>query len=99
MLVYKYDNILCIFPMQLIIYNAYFLCSLTLFFVDLSYLGLYIIEFGLRLVGHGRDYLPRSLWGFLDAIIIAMAIVTTIGTLLTPMWEHSKECEEYLKGH
>jgi len=72
--------------------------SLNLFYVDIAFLVLYIFEFILRLVGHGKDYMPRSIWGWIDFIIIVMAIVSNMGSLLAPNWEGSQECEEYKSG-
>jgi len=68
--------------------------SWPFFYADLGFLLLYTIEFVMRMGGHGKDYLPRSLWGFLDLIIIVMAVVTSLGTLLQPNWEGTQECKD-----
>ena len=75
-----------------------FLYSWPFFYADLGFLLLYTIEFVMRMGGHGKDYLPRSLWGFLDLIIIVMAVVTSLGTLLQPNWEGTQECKDSMNG-
>ena len=59
---------------------------------------LYILEFGMRLGGHRRDYLPRSFWGWLDLIIIIMGAVSSMSVVIDPVWIGTHECEE-VKGN
>ena len=68
--------------------------SFILFCVDLGFLTLYIIEFGMRMGGHCKDYFPRSFWGWLDLIIIIMGVVSSMSVAIAPLWEGTTKCTE-----
>ena len=70
-----------------------------LFCIDVGFLTLYLIEIAMRTGAHGRDYVPRSFWGWLDCIIIVMGLVSVIGVLMDPKWSGTPECNNTKDGN
>ena len=69
--------------------------SVVLFCVDWVFLMLYLIEFGLRLGGHGQEYFPRSFWGLADFVIIVMGLVSSMSVIATQQaFEGTEKCNQ-----
>ena len=51
--------------------------------VNYGFLTVYAVEYILRLVADGKDYVPGSLWGFIDTFIMLIGVVTVVTNVMT----------------
>ena len=73
---------------KLIILVLYFTSSglcrdVNLQIVNYAFLSVYLVEYLLRIIVDKRDYVPGSLWGFIDTFIMLIGAVTIVTNVLT----------------